>query len=86
LRAVNVLVTVEARKGKEVQMIPVQYRDSETEEILELRHEESAPTMGSRVRLHFRDYDVLYRWKCVPTCCIVYVRRAVAEKRESIAA
>ncbi len=84
LRRVNVLVTVETRKG--VQMIPVQYRDSETEEILELRHEESAPTMGSRVRLHFRDYDVVYRWKCVPTCCIVYVRRAMAEKRESIAA
>lgn len=86
MRAVNVLVTLETRKGKGVQMIPVQYRDSETEEIVELRHEESAPTMGSRVRLHFRDYDVLYRWKCVPTCCIVYVRRAMAEKRESLAA
>ena len=67
-------------------MIPVQYRDSQTEEILERRYEEAAPTNGSRVRIGFVEYDVLYRWKCVPTCCIVYVRRSVVEERERLAA
>lgn len=67
-------------------MIPVQYRDSETEEILERRYEDEAPAMGSEVWLGVRRYEVLYRWKCVPTCCIVYVRRARSERAVAVAA
>jgi hypothetical protein len=67
-------------------MIPVQYRDSQTEEVLELRYEESAPSIGERVRVGFGEFQVLYRWRCVPTSCIVYVRRAPAEVRASAAA
>ena len=66
-------------------MIQVQYRDSETEEILERRHEEEAPSMGSEVWLGVRRYEVLYRWKCVPTCCIVYVRLVRAERGVPVA-
>jgi hypothetical protein len=60
-------------------MIPVQYRDPETEEILEHRYEEGAPAIGTRVRIGFDEYEVLYRWRCVPTSCIVYVRRSARE-------
>ncbi len=67
-------------------MIPVQYRDSQTEEVLELRYEESAPSIGERVRVGFGEFQVLYRWRCVPTSCIVYVRRAPTEVRASAAA
>ena len=35
-------------------MIPVQYRDPRTEEILERRYEEGAPAIGTRVRIGFR--------------------------------
>jgi hypothetical protein len=55
-------------------MIPVQYRDPETEEILDGRYEEAMPGIGSRVRIGFSEYEVLYRWRCVPTACVVYVR------------
>lgn len=67
-------------------MIPVQYRDSETEEILERRYEDQAPGMGSEVWLGVRRFEVLYRWQCVPTCCIVYVRSARAERSVAVAA
>ncbi len=67
-------------------MIPVQYRDSQTEEVLERRYEESAPGIGERVRIGFGEFQVLFRWRCVPTSCIVYVRRAPAEVRVSVAA
>ena len=60
-------------------MIPVQYRDPETEEILERRYEEGAPAIGTRVGIGFDEYEVLYRWRCVPTSCIVYVRRSARE-------
>jgi hypothetical protein len=60
-------------------MIPVQYRDPETEEILERRHEESVPSIGTRVQIGFGQYQVLFRWRCVPTCCVVYVRRVPRE-------
>ena len=60
-------------------MIPVQYRDPETEEILERRHEETVPGIGTRVQIGFGKYQVLFRWRCVPTCCIVYVRRVPRE-------
>ena len=67
-------------------MIPVQYRDPETEEILERRYEDGAPAIGARVGIGFEEFEVLYRWRCVPTSCIVYVRRAPAEMRERVAA
>ena len=60
-------------------MIPVQYRDPETEEILDRRYEDDAPTIGTQVKIGFEDYQVLFRWRCVPTSCIVYVRRAPKE-------
>ena len=60
-------------------MIPVQYRDPQTEEILERRYEEGAPAIGTRVRIGFDEYRVLYRWRCVPTSCIVYVHRVPRE-------
>ncbi len=60
-------------------MIPVQYRDPETEEILERRYEEEAPEIGARVRIGFGEYRVLFRWRCVPTSRIVYVRRIASE-------
>ena len=62
-------------------MIPVQYRDPQTEEILERRYEEGAPVIGARVRIGFEEYQVLYRWRCVPTSCIVYVHRVAREAR-----
>ena len=62
-------------------MIPVQYRDPQTEEVLERRYEEGAPTIGTRVRIGFDEYRVLYRWRCVPISCIVYVHRVVREVR-----
>ena len=57
-------------------MIPVQYRMAETEEILERRYEVEAPAIGSTVQIGFGRFDVLFRWRCVPTSCIVYVRPA----------
>ncbi len=62
-------------------MIPVQYRDPETEDILERRYEEGAPPIGARVSIGFEEFEVLYRWRCVPTACIVYVRRVRKEAR-----
>lgn len=67
-------------------MIPVQYRDPETEEILERRYEDGAPTIGTRVRIGFEDYQVLFRWRCVPTSCIVYVRRVPKEAGAAVTA
>ena len=55
-------------------MIPVQYRDPETEEILDRRYEEKIPEIGQRVMLDgVWECEVLYRWRCMPSCCIVYV-------------
>lgn len=67
-------------------MIPVQYRDPETEEVLDWRYEEAAPAIGNRVQIGFEEFQVLYRWRCVPTQCTVYVRRAPAEARVRIEA
>ena len=72
---------LEGRETEEVEMMPVQYRDPQTEEILERRYEEGAPAIGARVRIGFDEYRVLYRWRCVPTSCIVYVQRVVRETR-----
>ena len=67
-------------------MIPVQYRDPETEEILERRYEDGAPTIGTRVKIGFDEYQVLYRWRCVPTSCIVYARRLPKEASVAVSA
>lgn len=67
-------------------MIPVQYRDAKTEEILERRYEDEAPAIGARVKIGFGEFRVLYRWRCVPTSCVVYVWPAPAEVRAPIAA
>ena len=65
-------------------MIPVQYRDPQTEEILERRYEEGAPAIGTRVSIGFDEFRVLYRWRCVPTSCIVYVHRVPGERRRAV--
>ena len=65
-------------------MIPVQYRDPQTEEILERRYEDGAPSIGTWVKIGFDEYRVLYRWRCVPTSCIVYVHRVVKENRREV--
>ncbi len=63
-------------------MIPIQYRDAETEEVLDWRHEETAPSIGQRVVLGgVGEFQVLYRWRCNPTACVVYVRRVEKEVR-----
>jgi hypothetical protein len=64
-------------------MIPVQYRDPETEEILEHRHESETPAIGTTVQIGFGRFEVLYRWSCVPTSCIVYVRRIAKEATQA---
>lgn len=66
-------------------MIPIQYRDSETEEILDCRYEESVPDIGQKVFIEeMGEFQVLYRWRCTPTACMVYVKRA--ERRMRVAA
>ncbi len=67
-------------------MIPVQYRDPETEEILERRHESDAPAIGTTVQIGFGRFEVLYRWRCVPTSCIVYVRRSAKKAPQAVTA
>ena len=61
-------------------MIPVQYRDPQTEEILERRYEEGAPAIGTRVRIGFDEYGSS-TGGVVPTSCIVYVHRVGREVR-----
>ncbi|HET7478648.1 MAG TPA: hypothetical protein VFJ72_03930 [Rubrobacteraceae bacterium] len=67
-------------------MIPIQYRDPQTEEIIERRYEDGAPSIGQRVQIDSQEYQVLFRWRCVPTSCIVYVRRVEQEMRATQAA
>lgn len=63
-------------------MIPVQYRDAETEEVLEGRYETSAPEIGAEMRLDgVGEVRVLFRWRCNPTACVVYVRKASQRAR-----
>ncbi|AHY47139.1 Hypothetical Protein RradSPS_1856 [Rubrobacter radiotolerans] len=62
-------------------MITVQYRDPQTEEILDRRTEEEVPAIGQTVRIGFDEHQVLFRWRTVPTCCIVYVRRVERDER-----
>ena len=66
-------------------MVPVQYRDSETEEILDRKYEAEAPAIGQRVMLDgVWECEVLYRWRSVPTSCIAYVRPVRRRKRARV--
>jgi hypothetical protein len=68
-------------------MIPVQYRHTETEEILDRRYEHEVTEIGQRVMLDgVWECEVLYRWKSVPTCCIVYVQPVWIRKEARVAA
>lgn len=68
-------------------MIPVQYRDAETEEIIEYRYEEVAPEIGTRVGLDGAgEVRVLYRWRCNPTACVVYVMKVESGWKARVAA
>jgi hypothetical protein len=62
-------------------MIPIQYREEGTDEILGHGHEPEIPSIGERRWLGVREYEVLYRWRCGPTCCTVYVRPVAAGMR-----
>ena len=56
-------------------MVPVQYRDAQTDDILDYRYQEEAPAIGQRVMLDgVWECEVLYRWRCHPSCCVVYAR------------
>lgn len=56
-------------------MVPVEYRDPQTEEILDRRYEAEAPAIGHRVMLDgVWECEVLYRWRYNPTACVVYVQ------------
>ena len=63
-------------------MIPVQYRDPETDEVLDRKYEMEVPCIGQRVMLDgVWECEVLYRWRNVPTCCIAYVRPVRRKER-----
>ena len=66
-------------------MIPVQYRDPETDEVLDRKYEEEVPGFGQRVMLDgVWECEVLYRWQCHPSSCVVYVRPA--RRKDNVAA
>ncbi len=66
-------------------MVPVQYRDSQTEEILDRKYEVEAPAIGQRVMLDgVWECEVLYRWRSVPTSCIAYVRPVRSRERARV--
>lgn len=67
-------------------MVPVQYRDSASEELLDWRHVEDVPAIGEEVGIGYERYRVLYRSRCVPTSCSVYVVRVPREVRGPVAA
>lgn len=57
-------------------MTPIQYRDPETDEILERTYEDATPEIGQTVTLDtMGECQVLYRWRTQPAD-IVYVRTA----------
>jgi hypothetical protein len=57
-------------------MTPIQYRDPETDEILERTYEDATPEIGQTVTLDMMgECQVLYRWRTHPAD-IVYVRVA----------
>lgn len=61
-------------------MTPIQYRDPETDEILENAYEETTPEIGQTVTLDtFGECQVLYRWRTHPMANVVYVRPAASQ-------
>jgi len=63
-------------------MVPVQYRDVQTDEILDSRYEMEAPAIGQTVMFDdVWECEVLYRWQSGPTCRIVYVRPVRSRER-----
>jgi hypothetical protein len=60
-------------------MIPVQYREESTDTILDFGYEPQTPRIGERRCLGRHEYEVLYRWQCGPTSCVVYVRPVGAQ-------
>jgi hypothetical protein len=70
-----------ADSGKEVfRVIPVQYREAFSEEVLGGGYEPEPPEIGRRVLIGREHYEVLYRWRGGPTRCVVYVRPVVMER------
>lgn len=60
-------------------MVPIEYRDPQTEEVLRRGYEESAPARGERVVVEgFGECEVLYRWRSNPFAQVVYLRRVRA--------
>jgi len=56
-------------------MVPVQYRNSETEEVVGSALEEAIPADGERRSFAGRgDFEVLCLWSGAPTGCVMYVR------------
>lgn len=56
-------------------MVPIQYRNSETEEVVALAMEEAIPADGARISFSgIGDCEVICLWSGAPTSCIVYVR------------
>lgn len=57
-------------------MTPIQYRDPETDEILENAYAESTPEIGQTVTLEtLGECQVLYRWRTHPMADVVYIQR-----------
>jgi hypothetical protein len=67
-------------------MTPIQYRDAESDVLLECGVEEEVPRIGQRVIIGLHEYRVLYRWRCGPGAPAVYVRKVADETRHPIAA
>lgn len=56
-------------------MVPVRYRNSETEEVVGLALEDAIPADGeTRSFVGVGDFEVLCLWSGEPTGCDVYVR------------
>jgi hypothetical protein len=56
-------------------MVPVQYRNSETEEVVGLALVEAIPADGERLSFAgIGDCEVQCLWSGAPTSCVVYVR------------
>jgi hypothetical protein len=68
-------------------MVAIEYRDSQTDEVLDRKYEPEAPTIGKRVMLDgVWECEVLYRWQRVPTCRIAYVRPVRRRERARVRA
>ncbi len=66
-------------------MVLLQYRDPQTDEILDRRYETEVPAIGQRVMLDgVWECEVLYRWRSGPTCCVAYVRPVRRKERARV--